>query len=234
MSQSKPLFNDLAILSTLALKGVLQDTIPGLQIDYHATQALLKSIAEGASADVVILTGEGIDQLAKDGKVVPATRIELGTSGVGLAVRAGARKPDIGSLDAFKKSVLAASSVAHSRQGWSGLYFAKLLERLGLADKLKKRIIVDKGPVAAVIASGEGELGAQLLCELAPVAGIDIVGPLPAEVQGSVAFAAAVMSTSTKRAGAQAFLDFLGTAAAQDAMRKNLLTPAPRSPRRPG
>jgi len=234
MSPSKPLFNDLGILSTLALKGVLQDTIPGLQVEYHATQALLKSIADGASADVVILTAEGIAQLSATNKIVPATRIDLGTSGVGLAVRAGARKPDIGSLDAFKKAVLSASSVAHSRQGWSGLYFAKLLERLGLAEKLKKRIIVDKGPVAAVIASGEAELGAQLLCELAPVAGIDIVGPLPAEVQGSVAFAAAVMSTSTKRAGAQAFLDFLGTAAAQDAMRKNLLTPAPRSPRRPG
>lgn len=234
MSPSKPPFDDLGILSTLALKGVLQDTIPGLKVEYHATQALLKSIAEGASADVVILTGEGIDQLVKDGKVVPATRIELGTSGVGLAVRAGARKPDISSLDALKKSVLSASSVAHSRQGWSGLYFAKLLERLGLVDKLKKRIIVDKGPVAAVIASGEAELGAQLLCELAPVAGIDIVGPLPAQVQGSVVFAAAVMSSSTKRAGAQAFLDLLGTAAAQDAMRKNLLTPAPRSPRRPG
>jgi len=165
---------------------------------------------------------------------VPATRIELGTSGVGVAVRAGARKPDIRTLDAFKRAVTEASSVAHSRQGWSGLYFARLLERLGLVDKLKKRIIVDKGPVAAVIASGEAELGAQLLCELAPVPGIDIVGPLPAEVQGSVAFAAAVMSTSAKRAGAQAFLDFLGTAAAQDAMRKNLLTPAPRSPRRPG
>jgi molybdate transport system substrate-binding protein len=234
MSPSKPLFNDLAIVSTLALKGVLQDTIPGLQVEYHATQALLKSIADGQSADVIILTAEGIDQLATSAKIIAATRIDLGTSGVGLAVRAGARKPDIGSLEAFKKTVLSASSVAHSRQGWSGLYFAKLLERLGLAEKLKKRIIVDKGPVAAVIASGEAELGAQLLCELAPVAGIDIVGPLPAEVQGSVAFAAAVMSTSTKRAGAQAFLDFLGTAAAQDAMRKNLLTPAPRSPRRPG
>jgi len=234
MSPSKPLFEDLAILSTLALKGVLQDTIPGLKVEYHATQALLKSIADGQGADVVILTAEGIDELAKQSKIVPATRIELGTSGVGLAVRAGARKPDIGSLQAFKDSVLSASSVAHSRQGWSGLYFAKLLERLGLVDKLKKRVIVDKGPVAAVIASGEAELGAQLLCELAPVAGIDIVGPLPAEVQGSVAFAAAVMSTSTKRAGAQAFLDFLGTAAAQDAMRKNLLNPAPRSPRRPG
>ena len=234
MSPSKPLFDDLAILSTLALKGVLQDTVKDLRVEYHATQALLKSIADGASADVIILTAEGIDQLAATNKIVTATRVDLGTSGVGMAVRAGARKPDIGSLDSFKKTVLSASSVAHSRQGWSGLYFAKLLERLGLADKLKKRIIVDRGAVAAVIASGEAELGAQLLCELAPVPGIDIVGPLPAEVQGSVAFAAAVMSTSTKRAGAQAFLDFLGTPAAQEAMRKNLLTPAPRSPRRPG
>src|SRR3954470_2146292 len=135
MSPSKPLFEDLAILSTLALKGVLQDTIPGLKVEYHAMQALLKSIADGQGADVVILTAEGIDELAKQSKIVPATRIELGTSGVGLAVRAGARKPDIGSLQAFKDSVLSASSVAHSRQGWSGLYFAQLLERLGLADK---------------------------------------------------------------------------------------------------
>ena len=234
MSPSKPPFKDISILSTLALKGVLQDTIKDLHVEYHATQALLKSIAEGESADVVILTAEGIDQLAKTNKIVPATRIELGTSGVGLAVRAGARKPDIRTLDAFKRTVTEASSVAHSRQGWSGLYFARLLERLGLAERLKKRVVVEKGPVAAVIASGEAELGAQLLCELAPVAGIDIVGPLPPEVQGSVAFSAAVMPTSTKRAAAQAFLDFLGTAAAQDAMRKNLLTPAPRSPRRPG
>lgn len=234
MSPSKPLFDDLGILSTLALKGVLQDTIPGLKVEYHATQALLKSIADGATADVIILTADGIDRLAASNKIMPATRTELGTSGVGVAVRSGARKPDIRTLDAFKRAVTEASSVAHSRQGWSGLYFAQLLERLGLVEKLKKRIIVDKGPVAAVIASGDAELGAQLLCELAPVAGIDIVGPLPAEVQGSVAFAAAVMSTSTKRAGAQAFLDLLGTAAAQDAMRKNLLTPAPRSPRRPG
>src|SRR5881394_1115684 len=209
MSPSKPLFEDLGILSTLALKGVLQDTIKDLHVEYHATQALLKSIAEGANADVVILTAEGIDQLVKDGKVVPATRIDLGTSGVGLAVRAGARKPDIGSLDAFKKAVLSASSVAHSRQGWSGLYFAKLLERLGLVEKLKKRIIVDKGPVAAVIASGEAELGAQLLCELAPVAGIDIVGPLPAEVQKYYAFAAAVMQGGKNQDEARAFLDFL-------------------------
>ena len=216
------------------MKGVLDAAAPGLRVEFHATQALLKSIAAGESADLIILTAEGIDELVRQGKVVPATRVELGSSGVGLAVRAGARKPDIGSLAAFKDAVLAASSVAHSRQGWSGLYFAQLLERLGLADKLKKRLIVEKGPVAAALARGEAELGVQLLCELAPVEGIDIVGPLPAEVQKSVVFAAAVMQGSAKRAAAQAFLDFLGTAAVQAAMRKNHFIPAPRSPRRPG
>jgi molybdate transport system substrate-binding protein len=222
------------VLSTLALKGALQDTVADLAVEYHATQALLKSIGEGASADVVILTAEGIDQLAGQGKVLTASRVEVGSSGVGIAVRSGAPKPDIATLDALKRALLDAASVAHSRQGWSGIYFAQLLERLGIAERLKKRVIVEKGPVGAAIARGEAQIGAQLLCELAPVPGIDIVGPLPAEVQKSTTFAAAVMSGSAKRAAAQAFLDFLGTSPVQAAMRKNQLIPAPRSPRRPG
>ena len=216
------------------MKGALDAAAPGLRVQYHATQALLKSIAAGESADVVILTAEGIDQLAREGKVIGASRIELGSSGVGMAVRAGAPKPNIATVGALKDALLSADSVAHSRQGWSGLYFAGLLERWGMVDKLKKRVIVEKGPVGAAIARGEAELGAQLLCELAPVSGIDIVGPLPDEVQGSVVFAAAVMSASAKRAAGQAFLDFLGTAAVHAAMRKNYFIPAPRSPRRPG
>jgi molybdate transport system substrate-binding protein len=135
-------------------------------------------------------------------------------------------------LQELKDALLAASSVAHSRMGASGIYFAGLLERLGIADRLKKRVIVEKGPVGAAIARGEAELGAQLLCELAPVPGIDIVGPLPDEVQNWSVFAAAVMSGSAKRAAAQAFLDVLGTAAVQAAMRENHFIPAPRSPRR--
>jgi molybdate transport system substrate-binding protein len=214
------------------MKGVLDAAAPELRVQFHATQALLKSIAEGESADVVILTAEGIDQLAAHGKVVSATRVELGSSGVGIAVRAGAPKPDISSVSALKQSLVNAQSVAHSRMGASGIYFAQLIERLGIAERLKKRVIVEKGPVAAAVARGEAELGAQLLCELAPVPGIDIVGPLPDEVQKSSVFAAAVMSSTAKRAAAQAFLDFLGTAAVQAAMRKSLFIPAPRSPRR--
>jgi len=175
------------------MKGVLEAAAPGLRAEFHATQALLKSIAEGASADVVILTAEGIEQLAAAGKLLSAARLDLGRSGVGLAVRKGAPKPRIGSLQELKETLLAAASVAHSKQGASGIYFAGLLERLQLAEKLKKRIIVEKGPVAARVASGEAALGAQLLCELAPVPGIDIVGPLPAEVQTYYGFCAAVM-----------------------------------------
>ncbi|MFN2643922.1 MAG: substrate-binding domain-containing protein [Burkholderiales bacterium] len=213
------------MLSTLALKGALDAAAPGLRAEFHATQALLKSIADGQGADVVILTAEGIDELERQGRLVSGTRLELGRSGVGLAVRQGAPRPDIGSLEALKRTLLAARSVAHSRQGASGIYFAALLERLALADKLKERIIVDKGPVAARIASGEAELGAQLLCELAPVPGIDIVGPLPAEVQKYYAFSAATMQTSKNRDAARAFLDFLRSEPVRAAMKRNLLEP---------
>jgi molybdate transport system substrate-binding protein len=213
-------------LSSLALKGALEAAAPGLRAEFHATQALLKSIAEGESADVVILTAEGIDQLVSQGAVLADTRLELGRSGVGLAVRSGAPRPRIGSLEELKQTLLAAESVGHSKQGASGLYFAGLLDKLGLAQKLKKRVIVEKGPVAARIVTGEVQLGAQLLCELAPVKGIDIIGPFPAEVQKYYSFSAAVMKASKKPDAAKAFLAFMRTGPVREAMKKNLLEPA--------
>ncbi|HET7671177.1 MAG TPA: substrate-binding domain-containing protein [Burkholderiales bacterium] len=200
------------------MKGALDSAAPGLGATFHATQALLKAIADGESADVVILTDEGIAQLAAQGKLA-GTAQPVGRSGVGIAVRAGAAKPDISSVDAMKRSLLNAESVAHSRMGASGLYFASLLERLGLADKLKKRVIVEKGPVGAAVARGEAQIGAQLLCELAPVEGIDIVGPLPREVQNYNAFSAAMMKDSPQ---ARAFMEFLRSDAVRAAMKKNL------------
>jgi molybdate transport system substrate-binding protein len=225
MSPSKPRFDDLSVISTLALKGVLDAAAPaqscGYRVEFHATQALLKDIAAGKRADVVILTDEGIAELAQKKFLAPGSERRIGRSGVGLAVRAGANKPDISSVAALEQALLAADSVGHSRMGASGLYFAGLLERLQLADKLKKRVIVERGPVAAGVASGEIALGAQLLCELAPVRGIDIVGPLPDEVQKFYSFSAAVMASATRPEAARAFLDFLTSEALRPELRRN-------------
>lgn len=222
MSQPKPPFDGVKVLSTLAMKGALDAAAPNLGATFHATQALLTAIADGESADVVILTDEGIAQLMAQGRLA-GTAQAVGRSGVGIAVRAGAPKPRIGSLKELTDSLLAAESVAHSRMGASGLYFASLLERLGLADRLKKRVIVEKGPVGAAVARGEAQIGAQLLCELAPVQGIDIVGPLPPEVQNYNAFSAAVMKDASNPRAADAFMQFLRSDAVRAAMRKSLL-----------
>jgi molybdate transport system substrate-binding protein len=213
----------LAVLSTLAMKGVLEEAAPkDASIRFHSTQALLESIAGGEQADVVILTSEGIAKLSSERRIVPGSDFLLGTSGVGLAVRAGANKPDISTVAALEKVLLSAASVAHSRSGASGLYFAGLLEKRGWDRKLKKRVIVEKGPVAAVVASGEVEIGVQLLCELAPVKGIDVVGPFPDEVQNLSRFSAAVMKTSGE---ADAFMAFLRSPQVKAAMRRNLFQP---------
>jgi molybdate transport system substrate-binding protein len=218
----------LTVLSTLAMKGVLEDAAPpGAAIRYHSTQALLEAITAGERADVVILTREGIDKLG--GKV--SGRMELGSSGVGLAVRAGAPKPDISTVAKLEQALLGAASVAHSKSGASGLYFSGLLERRGWASRLKKRVVVERGPAAAAVVAGDAEIAVQLLCELAPVKGIDVVGAFPAEVDNLSHFSAAVMKPSTE---AEAFMQFLQSPQVRAAMQKNLFTPARNSPRRPG
>jgi molybdate transport system substrate-binding protein len=219
------------VLSTLALKGVLEDLAPQLNVRFDATQAWLAAIRAGESADAVILTAEAIGELESQDKA--RSSLALGSSGVGLAVRQGAAKPDISSLDALKRSLIAAGSVAHSKVGASGLYFAGLLKQLGIADRLNV-IVVEKGPVGAVIARGEAAIGVQQLCELAPVRGIDIVGPLPAEVQRTTTFSAAIMKDAKEPQAAAALLDFLCSEEAQAAMERYLISPAPSSRHRPG
>ena len=214
------------ILSTLALKGVLEKFHASfekslgerLNMRFDATQAILPQLAAGARADLVILTIEAIDQL----RMTEARR--LGSSGVGLAVRAGAPKPEIGMVDALKRAIESAQSVAHSKVGASGIYFAELIERLHL--KLKKRVIVEKGPVGLVVARGEAEIGVQQLCELAPVAGIDIVGPLPAPVQKLTHFAAGIPAHAANPQGAAALIALLASDAARAGMLAGGILPA--------
>jgi molybdate transport system substrate-binding protein len=207
----------LVVLSTLALKGALEKSRTqleqalgnSLELHFDATQAILPRLAAGFRADVVVLTAEAMEELRRAGRVAQVRA--LGSSGVGIAVRAGAAKPDIGSVESLKRALEAAGSVAHSRVGASGIYFAELLERLQV--RLKKRVVVEKGPVGLAVARGEAELGVQQLCELEPVPGIDIVGPLPAAVQRTTAFAAGVPADAPDPAAARLLLGRLPTIA---------------------
>ena len=219
----------VAVLSSLALKGVLEEfKAPferslgtALEMRFDATQAILKEF-DHLQADLVILTVEAMVDLHARGKI--EQRQLLGSSGVGVAVRAGAPKPDIGSVDALKRALESASSVAHSKVGASGIYFSELLPRLGL--KLKKRIVVEKGPVGLAVARGEAEIGIQQLCELAPVPGIDIIGPLPPALQKMTHFAAGIPASAANPKGAAALLELLRGDVARAAMTKGGLQPA--------
>ena len=214
------------VLSTLALKGVLGAIAPQLRARFDATKALLELIERDESADLVILTGEAIAALEKQGKL--AASAPLGRSGIGVAVRLGAPKPDIGTVEALKAALLSAESVAHSKVGASGIYFAGLLRQMGIADRLKKVVIVEKGPVGAVVASGGAQIGVQQLCELAPVPGIDIVGPLPDPLQKLTLFSAGIPKAAKNPAAAHAVIDLLRSGKAAATMMKNGMQPAGR------
>jgi molybdate transport system substrate-binding protein len=225
----------LRVLSSLALKGVLEKLRPdferalgALELRFDATQAILPLVRRGEPADLLILTTEAMDELQAGGVVARAWL--LGSSGVGVAVRAGAPKPDIGSVDALRAALLSAQSVAHSKIGASGIYFAGLLERLGIAARLKKRVVVEKGPVGLAVAAGEAELGVQQLCELAPVPGIEIAGPLPEPVQRLTSFSAGIPADAADAEGARALVRLLHSDAMREVMLEGGLQPASSAP----
>jgi molybdate transport system substrate-binding protein len=171
----------------------------------------MTQLEDGATADLVILTAEAIDDLIARGKVVAGSRRDLARSGIGVAVRRGAPKPDIATPDALERALLAARSVAHSKTGMSGIYFATVLARLGIADEMRSRIVIPEPgtPVGEVVAAGGAELGVQQISELMPVAGIEIVGPLPAALQRITTFTAGVMTAAREAAAAGAFAELV-------------------------
>ena len=212
----------MRVLCTNGLKTVMLDLAPEFEraigtkavITWGSANGLLQELEAGAGGDLAILTAEAIDGLIKEGKVVAGSRVDLARSGIGVAVRKGAPKPDIGSSDALRRVLLAAKSVAHSKTGMSGIYFPTVLARLGIADEMKPKIVTPEPgtPVGEVVAKGGAEIGVQQISELLPVAGIEIVGPLPAALQRITIFSAGVLTAAKEPEAARALVQFVATA----------------------
>jgi len=183
-------------------------------------------LARGEPADVLIMVGYALDDLAKQGKVVGDSKVELARSPIGIAVRAGAPKPDIGSVDALKRTLLAAKSVAYSDSA-SGVYVQnELFKRLGIEEEMKgKSRMIPAEPVGEVVARGDAEIGFQQISELKTVHGIEIVGPLPAEVQKITIFSAGIAAGAKEPAAGKALIAFLGSPAAAPVITKSGLDP---------
>ena len=182
----------------------------------NAPQAIPNRLSRGEKADVVIMVGYALDELIKQGKVDPASRVELADSRIGLVVREGAPKPDISTVDALKKTLLNAESVAYSDSA-SGVYIEnQLFTRLGIEDQLKpKSKMIPKIPVGEVVATGDYQLGFQQVSELLPVPGVSFVAKIPEPVQSVTRFAGAIPVGAQHPAQARALLKYLASSQAQ-------------------
>ena len=181
-----------------------------------APEAIPNRLARGEHADVVIMVGYALDDLIKQGKVDPASRVELADSRIGLVVREGAPKPDISSVESLKKTLLDAQSVAYSDSA-SGVYIEKeLFKKLNVEDQLKpKAKMIPKIPVGSVVATGDYQLGFQQVSELLPVPGVTFVGKIPESVQSVTRFAAGIPVGAQHPKEAKALLEYLAAPAAQ-------------------
>jgi len=227
---------DINILSTHAVQEVLCELGPvferangfDLSIDYDPANVLKRRIESGSPFDVVIATRPVIDALAGEHKVDRETCVDIGRSGLGVAVSERVAKPDIATVEGFKRALIAAHSLVRSKDGTSGLYFQTLLDQLGIAGAMHDKIVLGpSGRIAECVARGEAEMAVQQIPELLPVKGVQYVGPLPAELQLYTVFSAGVSTVARNRAAAKMFVDALVTSAAAALFAAKGLEPLP-------
>jgi molybdate transport system substrate-binding protein len=205
-----------AIATVLAEIGAEFERATGhtLSVSSDLPTAFLRRIEAGEPFDVLISGSSPVDQWIRDGRIVPETRTDIARSGVGVEVRAGAPKPDISSVDAFKRALLNARSIAYLRVG-SGLYLAGLLDRLGISETIKSKVTRPESDIVSeLVAKGEIELGMTVITQILTTPGVDLVGPLPPEIQSHVTFTAGISSQSKVPGAAQELIRFLMSPAA--------------------
>jgi molybdate transport system substrate-binding protein len=211
------------VLSSIATREAYLELVPQFEREtgckvattWSGTTDIMKRMAAGETYDIVFISAKEIEELIRQGKIVAGSRVDLATCGIGVVVRKDAPKPDIGTADALKRALLAAKTVGYTT-GPSGVYMAQLIERLGIADavKPKHRGVPSGGTIGSIVATGEAEIGFQQISELVHIEGVDLVGPLPAEVQHITRFCCGVHAAAKNPDGARALARFLSAPAA--------------------
>jgi molybdate transport system substrate-binding protein len=222
---------EIKLLTAGAMRAVALDLLPQFEkqtghkvsIDNATAGTLAKRIEGGEAFDVAVITPKVLDALAEKGKIVRGSQVALAKVGMGVAVKQGAPLPDIGTVDALKRTLLAAKSVAYidpKAGGSSGIYFDGLLERLGIADQIRPKAKLKQGGyVAELVANGEAEIAVHQISEIVPVKGAVLAGPLPAEVQNFTVYAAGLSAAAKEPAAAKALIDHLSGPAAATILR---------------
>jgi molybdate transport system substrate-binding protein len=212
---------EIKVLSSVALTSALDELAPvfertsgdKLVIDYGVAAQLKERFLAGAAADVLILTRQLMDDLQKQGRVTTGSLTNLGGTSVAVAVRAGAPKPDIGSVKAFKRALASAKSVVYAdptKGGASGVYFARVIDRLGLTEQLRdKTILVPGAQAAEIVARGDAELGIAQTSEIVPVGGAELLGPFPGEIASVTVFTAGISAGTKISEADKALIQFL-------------------------
>ncbi len=229
---------DLKVLTTGAYRPVAQVLLPDFEkqtrhkitLENETAGGLKKRIAAGEAFDVLVITPALIDELTRAGKLAPGSARKVAGVGIGVAVKEGAPKPDISTVEKFKEAILAAKSVAYldpAAGGSSGIYLDKLWQKLGIADQIRaKAKLKQGGHVADLVVSGEAELGIHQISEIIAVKGAALVGPLPKEIQNTTIYAAALSASRRQGKAGNALIDLLIGPAAGPVFKSNGMEPA--------
>ena len=187
---------------------------------------LVRRVNAGEPFDFLVAAPAQIDELIKAGKIIPETRTDLARSGIGVAVRAGAPKPDVSSVDTFKRALLSARSIAYLKEGQSGVYVAGVLERLGIADAVRSKLTLPETDVVSELVSrGEIELGIVVITQILTTHGVVLAGPLPSEIQSYITFTGGISSKSKSIDAAKDLMTVLKSPAAIGVMRSQGMEP---------
>jgi molybdate transport system substrate-binding protein len=226
---------ELKVLVSNALKSTMEEAVPDfektsghkLSITFGAAAELKAAIEKGAPVDAAILTTATTDDLIKEGKLVAAGRADIARSGAGVAVRRGARKPDISTTAGFKQALLDAKSIGFVGAGATAPYIRSLFDKLGIAEEVKGKLKVlpATNPAANAVANGEAEIGITQISEILPYPGAELVGPLPSEIQLYTVYPAAVAADTKEPAAANALIKYLTTPAAIAVLKSKGLNP---------